>query len=107
MQTLATPITFITDDMEAKAFLASENQLQNMVPIEPYDHVCILFGTEYAYVGATYDCGHPDPKDNGYTVLIILRDAMNINEARELLVGFQQAGKLYPDCPSYNIVAVN
>ena len=74
-------ITFLTDDEKAKAFLASNNQLQNMVPIAPYDHLCNIFATDTAYCAASHDVGHPDPADNGFTVLIIPKDAMPKEQA--------------------------
>lgn len=101
------PIQFITDDLEAKAFLASHNQLQNMVPQDPYDHVCCIFGTDEAYCGASYDYGHPNAEDNGYTVLIIPRDEMSPRDAACFLSEFRDAGKLYPDCEVLELEGIN
>lgn len=91
-------IQLITDDTEAKAFLASENMLQNLQPIDPFDHVSAAFGTDEAYCLATLDTGHPNPEDNGYTVVIIPHDIMSPEMAAHVLHDIAQAGKLYPDC---------
>ena len=100
-------IHFITDDTEAKEFLASENMIQNLIPIDPFDHVNIGFGTENAYCLATLDVGHPNEEDNGYTVVIIPHDRMSPEYAGTMLYEIAQASKLYPDCEEVSAVIVN
>lgn len=100
-------IQFITDDNDAKAFLASEGQLQNMAPIDPFDHIAVVFVTEDAYCLATNDTGHPNQEDNGYTVLCIGKDAMSRQDAARFIAEARDAGKLYPDTPTLEIIAEN
>ena len=83
------------------------NALQNLRPVDPYDHVCAIFSTEEAYCGASYDYGHPNAEDNGYTVLIIPKDSMTPGDAAALLEDYREAGKLYPDVETLELEAIN
>lgn len=98
-------IVFLTNDSECKEFLALHNQLQNMVPIGGYDHVFLAFHTEDAYCAARHDVGHEDPRDNGYTVLIIPKTAMDLQTAAQWIAEFRAAGKKDPDGEEINIMA--
>jgi len=100
-------IVFLTDDSQCKEFLALHNQLQNMVPIGGFDHVFLAFHTEEAYCAATRDVGHADPQDNGYTALIIPKEAMDLPTAAQWITEFRDAGKRDPDGEEINIVAVD
>lgn len=102
-----TSIALLTNDNECKAFLAMHNQLQNMIPIVGYDHVFLAFNTENAYCAAARDVGHEDPADNGYTVLIIPKTAMDVQTAAQWIAEFRDAGKKDPDGEEINIVATD
>lgn len=97
----------ITDDLQVKAFLASHNQMQNLIPEHPWDHVCILFQTETHWCGAAYDDGHADPTDNGYSLMMLDKSQMTLETATAYLDLFRQAGRLEPDGPCSERIAVN
>lgn len=101
-----TGIVLLTNDTECKEFLASHNQLQNMIPIGGYHHVFLAFNTEDAYCAAAREVGHEDPADNGYTVLIIPKTEMDVRTAAQWIAKFRDAGKKDPDGKEINIVAV-
>ena len=107
MQTTINGIEFIADDEEAKMFLASHNRLQSLIPIDPFDHVAAVFCTDDAYCLATYDSGHPNAEDNGYTVLLIPKDAMSPEDAAQFIREARDAGKLYPDCPTVTTFGID
>jgi hypothetical protein len=100
-------IQLISDDNEAKAFLASEGMLQSLVIQDPYDHAALVFATEDAYCLATNDTGHPNQEDNGYTVLCIGKDAMSRQDAARFIAEARDAGKLYPETPTLEIISEN
>lgn len=81
----------LTLDANAKSFLASENQLQNMRPRPPLNHICIIWQNEHAYCMATHDYGHPDPIDNGFLVMILPKHCVTGEQADKV---FQEARKI-------------
>ena len=90
-------IQLIADDNEAKAFLASHNRLQLMRTIPPFDRVSTVFETSEAWCLATFDEGHPNAVDNGYTVLVIPHGSMSPTEASQFIAEVNQAGRLHPN----------
>jgi hypothetical protein len=93
------PCQLITDDAQAKAFLASENMLQTLIPQPPFDHVSAISQNATAFIGAAYDEGHADPADNGYTVLILPKSHWTKEEAAAFLYEFRQIGRKDPNGP--------
>lgn len=99
------PIQHITDDEQAKAFLASENMLSSMIPQKPFNSVSGISQNDTAFIGASFHEGHANPADNGYTVLILPKSHWTPEEAAQFLFEFRQANRADPQGPHTTEIA--
>ena len=71
---IAPGVLLITDDFAAKGILATTGLLQSLIETgKPYGHAVGLCPSNdrTCYVIGIYDDGHPDPRDNGYSVMLL------------------------------------
>ena len=73
--------TIITDDVECMRILTDEGLLDKLRPWPGFTHVNTAFQYAGCWCLATYDCGHSDPKDNGYTIVMLPDSSTTLDEA--------------------------
>lgn len=95
MQLPTDTVTVIYSDATAKALLASENMLQAMIPKPPFDHTSVIWANETHFCTASYDCGHENPKDNGYIVIAVPKQLLPIEQVADLFKAFMEHGKAF------------
>lgn len=81
----------ITDDAACARILADVGLLDKLRPTPPFTHTSTTFCYQGYYCLATYDYGHPNEIDNGFSIVMVPKTQDNMCDAarffQELLCG--------------------
>lgn len=92
-ETLQNDVVLITDDNEAKAYLAFHGRLADLDASDGMPrHFAVWCGEQVLNVAAHFS-GFADAEDNGYTVLLIPNDKFTPEQQADLAAAFIENGR--------------